>query len=164
MKLVFHSLLVFAFLEASPHSAMSAENPEEIETDRPFYLHAFTPNPDGSNETVHLITIRFVPSREIEVVTKWSFKGRIEFRDGRLFADLETSFNGGSFSGQVETGERFETSMMLASPAVRFCSFAVTRSKDPEEFLARPYFQVLEGQNATAPGSSSKSNEKSKPE
>ena len=141
MRRFLYSFLVLAHLAISA-SAAEKPAPEKKKEKAPYYLHAFTPNPDGSNETLHLITIRFVPSQKIEVITKWSFEGQMEMRDGKWFADLKTSFNGGQFRGPFEIGKRFETTMMLSSPGIRFCSFVVNRDKDPKEFLAQPFFEI----------------------
>ena len=127
-------------------SAVAAEKPANVgeKGSSAYYLHAFTPKPDGSNETQHLVTIRFVPSQRIEVITNWTLTGQIDFKEGKWFADLKTSFNGGIFKGQVELGDRFETTMMAASPGIRLCSFAITRKNDPKELLKKPYFLIVE--------------------
>lgn len=125
-------------------AANADDKPDEKSAAAPLYLHVFTPDPDGSNETLHLITIRFHPSEEIEVISKWSFKGRIDAREDKFVADLTFSFNGGLFDGEVEMGKRYETMFVVASPAVRFCSFAITNSNAPKPFLDRPYFLIPE--------------------
>ena len=124
------------------HVLAAAEQETESKSDTaPLYLHVFTPNPDGSNETLHLMTVRFRPSEEIDVITKWSFSGRIEERENTYVADLKFSYNGGVFEGEVEVGKRYETTFLVSSPTIRLCSFAITHLRDPGEFVSHPYFR-----------------------
>jgi len=110
----------------------------------PLYVHFFTPAPDGTNETLHLLTVRFRTSEEFEVITKWSFQGRIDAREKQLAVNLKTSYNGGTFVGEVDHGKRYETTFLVTSPSVRLCSFAITQDRDPKEFVSRPYFEEKE--------------------
>lgn len=108
----------------------------------PLYIHVTAASPDGSNKRQHLMTVRFRPSEEIEVIAGSTLKGRIDTRGKKFHARLKFSYNGGTFDDEVEIGKWYGPTVLTSTGNFRFCAFAITHDNRLKEFLSRPFFEI----------------------
>jgi len=146
MKVVWAMAVPLLTLLLSQPQPVSAAEPSPSLTSAPLYLHCI--GPKGDHSCVRLLSVRIYLGQDIEVFLHGNstpaLSGKVEMRDGRLFANLHGDFgNSGTFEGSIGLDRRFAPPGYGFSGYVSPFKFVVSNSTDLKQILAEPFYDVV---------------------